>query len=71
MLIVASTYVYTCIIMQEHSFILVGTLNFVTLFSARSLPRDHDAYSPSISTDGGFLFGTNTIYHVHVRFHEG
>ena len=47
--------------------ILLGTLNFVTLYSANTLSNGDDTWSSSISTDGGFPFGTGTIYSVYVR----
>jgi hypothetical protein len=44
-----------------------GTLNFVNLYSAVTLSNEDDTKSSSISTDGGFPFGTGTIYSVYVR----
>ena len=51
---------------QYHSFLL-GTLNFVTLYSAKTLPRIDDTFSPPITIDGGFPFGTGTIHTAYVR----
>ena len=47
--------------------ILLGTLNFVSLYSAVTLSNEDDIKSSSISTNGGFPFGTGTIYSVYVR----
>ena len=38
----------------------------VTLASYSTMPRRDDAMSGSISTGGGFKFGTDTIYRVYV-----
>ena len=48
---------------------VIGTLNFVTLYSATSLSREDDAYSSPISTDGAFRFGTGYVYSVYVRIY--
>ena len=54
----------------QYDLFLLGTLNFVTLHSATTLPRIDDVISPPISIDGGFPFGTGTIYTAYVRKHS-
>ena len=49
---------------------VIGTLNFVTLYSATTLPRRDDAYSSRISTNGAFRFGTGSVSSVYVRTHS-
>ena len=48
---------------------VVGTLSFVTLYSATSLSREDDTYSSLISTNGTFPFGTGYVSSVYVRMH--
>ena len=56
-----------CISKLQHNSFLLGTLNFVTLYSVTTLPRSDDVFSPPISIDEGFPFGTGTVYTVYVR----
>ena len=49
---------------------VIGTLNFVTLYSATNLSREDDAYSSPISIDGDFRFGTGHVSSVYVRTHS-
>ena len=66
-----SMYIIICVTqIMIYNSILLGTLNFVTLYSAVTLSNEDDAWSSSISTDGGFPFGTGTIYSVYVRKHS-
>ena len=61
-------YIIICVTqIMVYTYILLGTLNFVTLYSANKLVNADDTWSSSISTDGGFPFGTGTIYSVYVR----
>ena len=46
---------------------IIGTLPFVTLYSAKTLQTQGSfVHSPNISTHGGFKFGNGTIYSVYV-----
>ena len=46
-------------------FLLLGTLNFLTLTSFSSLFGD-DEVSSNVSAVGGFPFGRDTVYNVYV-----
>ena len=59
----------TCISKLQHNSFLLGTLNFVTLYSLTTLPHSDDVFSPPISIGEGFPFGTGTVYSVYVRKH--
>ena len=67
--IFTDVFACTCISKLQYISFLLGTLNFVTLYSLINLPRIDDVLSPAISIDEGFPFGTGTIYSVYVRKH--
>ena len=66
-IIVPLLFLYVACILYTEVHSLLGTLNFVTLYSETYLRRIDNTSSSPISTYGGFPLETGTIDFVYVR----